>query len=238
MNEKDERIFRSLNRLDTIGKDVHNARARIEMELVNTTSMGREPQHEMTNWLELLRRVDQDVSTAKLELTTHLYGSGLMNDTNYFWQATPETNTRGMMTTSRTGWARYQSSPYRKTAPHMMSDVGIGYIEPNVSISDEGKEIICRVELPGVSKDELELRVSEGNIVLATTTKTTRIRGQKQTGSQGQDQGQRTKCYYADVQLPTHVSTTTTQARLDNGILEIKLKKMDPTSGYSKIDVK
>ena len=72
MNEIDESIFRSLQRLETIGKDVHHARTRMEMELANNY-MEKGTPHEMNNWLELLRRVDQDVNTTKMDLATHLY---------------------------------------------------------------------------------------------------------------------------------------------------------------------
>ena len=224
MNEIDESIFRSLQRLETIGKDVHHARTRMEMELANNY-MEKGTPHEMNNWLELLRRVDQDVNTTKMDLATHLYSIGSMDDNSRFWQASPEIK-KHEMNLLKTERKRYASSPYRRTTSHLIRDLNIRYIEPDFSINDEGKEIVCRIELPGVKREELELYVSEGRLLLSAEPKT--VPGQRQ----------KTKQYYAELELPTSVATNNVQARLDSGVLEVKLKKLDPTSGYSKVSIK
>ncbi len=78
--------------------------------------------------------------------------------------------------------------------------------EPLVDILNEGEEIKVVAELPGVEKEELELKLAKDTLTIRVDAPTK---------------------YYREVKLPTAVEEKIVESTLRNGILVVKLKKKD-----------
>ncbi|MFX1309244.1 MAG: archaeal heat shock protein Hsp20 [Promethearchaeota archaeon] len=90
--------------------------------------------------------------------------------------------------------------------------------EPLTEVNEEGDQIIVICEMPGVTKDDIELKADPRELTISTKSK---------------DKGRN---YYKVVKLPSSVNSNYARARYTNGILEVKLKKIDEQQTDIKID--
>ena len=79
--------------------------------------------------------------------------------------------------------------------------------EPLVDIIDEGKTLIILAALPGVNKDEIDLRVTESCLTVSVDT----------------DDFE----WYDEFKLPTKVKPKSARASYKNGVLEVRLEKLE-----------
>ncbi len=90
--------------------------------------------------------------------------------------------------------------------------------EPLTEVNEQGEQIIVICEMPGVTKDEIELKASRDSLTISSKTK---VKG---------------RSYYKEVKLPSAINSDYARARYTNGILEVKLKKIDEKQTDIKID--
>jgi HSP20 family protein len=90
--------------------------------------------------------------------------------------------------------------------------------EPLVEVNESGENIIVIAEMPGVTRDDIELKATPKSITIKT-----------KEGAVGRK-------YYKEVDLPTVIDSNYAKARYTNGILEITLKKIDETHTSIKVD--
>lgn len=90
--------------------------------------------------------------------------------------------------------------------------------EPLTEVNEEGDQIIVICEMPGVTKDDIELKASRDSLTISTKSK---VEGRR---------------YYKEVKLPSAINSDYARARYTNGILEVKLKKIDEKQTDIKID--
>ncbi len=90
--------------------------------------------------------------------------------------------------------------------------------EPMTEVNEEGDQIIVICEMPGVTKDEIELKADPRELTISTKSK---------------DKGRN---YYKVVKLPSSINSDYARARYTNGILEVKLKKIADKQTDIKID--
>ncbi len=92
--------------------------------------------------------------------------------------------------------------------------------EPLTDIIEGDEEVSVTVEIPGVEKEDIDLRVTENNLEIKVDTPQRK--------------------YYKNVELPCEVKPKTTKATYKNGILDIvierKEKKKKEDTGY-KVDI-
>lgn len=86
-----------------------------------------------------------------------------------------------------------------------------GAREPLVDVIGREKEIIVVAELPGVSKEDVQLDAGRDSLEITVDTP-----GKK---------------YYKEVQLPGEVEEDATDASYKNGVLEVKLKRKKAKKG-------
>lgn len=79
--------------------------------------------------------------------------------------------------------------------------------EPLVDVLERDKDIIVIAELPGVKKEDIDLEVTENGLEIKVDTPD--------------------KKYYKEVALPCGVKEDATDASYNNGVLEVKLKKVE-----------
>ncbi len=89
--------------------------------------------------------------------------------------------------------------------------------EPLVEVNEEENQIIVIAEMPGVIKEDIELKADVRSLTIST----------KENPS-GRN-------YYKEVALPSAINPDYAKARYTNGILEVKLKK---STGTQKKDIK
>ncbi|MBN2517790.1 MAG: Hsp20/alpha crystallin family protein [Candidatus Altiarchaeota archaeon] len=81
--------------------------------------------------------------------------------------------------------------------------------EPLVDVVDEGRDIVITAELPGVNKEDIELELNEGVLEIKVDTER--------------------RAYYKSIALPAKVKTDDVTTSYNNGILEVRLPKTEPT---------
>ena len=100
---------------------------------------------------------------------------------------------------------------------------GIGGWYPPVDISEEEDRIVLRAELPGVSKDDIDINVENGTITL---------RGEKkQQKKVDSESAYRMERFYGSFSrsfvLPTTIDPENIKASFSDGVLEVVLPKAD-----------
>ncbi len=101
---------------------------------------------------------------------------------------------------------------------------------PNVEVSDEAKAIKITAELPGMSKDDVQLQIDDGLLLIS---------GEKRSESESKDEGVfRTERYYGYFQraipLPEDVDGGQAEAEFKNGVLTIRIPKPDAPKARGK----
>jgi HSP20 family protein len=90
--------------------------------------------------------------------------------------------------------------------------------EPLVEVNEDGKKIIIIAEMPGVTREDIELKATSNSITISTK------------------EGPMSRKYYKEVDLPSTIDSNYAKARYTNGILEVTLKKIDEKHTSIKID--
>lgn len=105
--------------------------------------------------------------------------------------------------------------------------------QPSVEVRDNGKEFIVRAELPGMSKEDIEIQATEGLLyVLAEQEDETIEVGQLVSAECLARQFERT------VSLPEHVVPSKAVAAFRDGILEVTLPKKHPGEPAQRLTLK
>jgi HSP20 family protein len=89
--------------------------------------------------------------------------------------------------------------------------------EPLVEVTEVEDNIIVIAEMPGVTKEDIELKAT--NQSLTVSTKKDAVRA-----------------YYKEINLPSAINSDYAKARYTNGILEVQLKKLDQKQTKIKVD--
>jgi HSP20 family protein len=104
---------------------------------------------------------------------------------------------------------------------------------PYINLYDLGGEYLMFVELPGVEKEDIEIRVDEQSIWI--NGKPTILGGGEGTPIV-QEHGYHE--FFRQLTLPSNIVQNKTQCTFDNGILIIKLKKEAPAKPAHKVKIK
>ncbi len=109
--------------------------------------------------------------------------------------------------------------PYRGAAGTEMQR----YREPLVDVVDAGDSIIVTAELPGVSKDNIQLNVIDNSLEIRSETR-------EEAKEEREGYMRREKRYagfYRRIPLPVRVNRERVKATFNNGILEVTLPKAE-----------
>ncbi len=90
--------------------------------------------------------------------------------------------------------------------------------EPLVEVSEVDGQIIVIAEMPGVIKEDIEIKATNYSLTISTKPNT------------------ESRSYYKEVELPTAINSDYAKARYVNGILEVKLKKIDEKHANIAVD--
>lgn len=100
---------------------------------------------------------------------------------------------------------------------------------PNVDVRDEGNAIVVRAELPGLNKDDVDLTIGAGGLI---------IRGEKREEKEDKNTFEaRYTSFVETVPLPPDVDPAQADARVDNGVLTVRFPKTSGGEGSRRIPI-
>lgn len=104
---------------------------------------------------------------------------------------------------------------------------------PSVDVAETNEEIVVKAEVPGVSKDDIDLTVESNRLIIS--------------GEKRQEEEEEGKNYYRTERsygsfrrifsLPAQADTDNVQASYDDGVLTVRIPKTEVARG-KKIDIK
>lgn len=116
----------------------------------------------------------------------------------------------------------------------MFEEFEVPYYSPSmpVDVIDEKDEIRVIADLPGFNKDEIEVYVEDGTLVIRATRKEEVEEKKKNYIRQERRFGE----VYRRISLPVDVDVDKIKAKYNNGILEVILPKTEKERKVIKID--
>ncbi len=106
-----------------------------------------------------------------------------------------------------------------------LSDAGLRVRGPLVDLMDQGEAFVVRAELPGVSKDDVDLNVTQDGLEIRAEARGSREEKEKNFFYQ-----ERTyQALQRVLRFPEEVKSDLASATLKDGLLEVRLPKKEPT---------
>ncbi len=114
-----------------------------------------------------------------------------------------------------------------------VAPVSPGFRPARTDVTDTGASYRIVAEMPGIPKDQLEVRVRGSSV---------EIRGEHAQAAQKDGEStvyrERTYAgYYRSLELPEPVVATDAKAKVENGVLELELPKQHPTPTPAEVKV-
>jgi len=105
---------------------------------------------------------------------------------------------------------------------------------PRVDIFQTDAEVIAHVELPGINKEDVEIIAAEGSLTIKGEMR-------RETDQTDEDFFHRERYYgsfHRTLPLPAEIIPEETRANYNNGVLEVRMAKTQPTKSRGvKIDI-
>jgi HSP20 family protein len=104
--------------------------------------------------------------------------------------------------------------------------------QPLIDLADNGKEYLVKAEVPGLTKDDLKIEITDSSIEISGETKLEESEEDKKKGYIRRER--RYASFYRSLPLPENVLTDKADAELKDGILTVKLPKAAPPERKAK----
>jgi HSP20 family protein len=101
-------------------------------------------------------------------------------------------------------------------------------------VRENDDEVIVTFELPGMERDDIDLRIQDDYIEIKAKKQKTKEKKDKNSFSSSIS----SSAFYQKIPLPAIVDKDSADATYKNGILELRLKKIDKTPKGKKIQIK
>jgi HSP20 family protein len=125
---------------------------------------------------------------------------------------------KGKMTIGKDGIPRFE--PFKNKQENSPNEVDIKEErEPLVDIMEEDEEVVIVAEIPGCVKENIELETTDNSLTIIACDE------------------DKVRKYNTTVDLPSKINPDHARARYQNGILEVKLKKVKGRRKGKKISV-
>lgn len=105
---------------------------------------------------------------------------------------------------------------------------------PAVDISDDERNIYLNLDMPGLSKEDVQIKIKENNVLV--------IKGEKKQESTAEDKERnyiRMERHFGEFSryftLPDNVNTEKIDAKFDKGVLSITIEKKEPEKPNEKL---
>ena len=100
---------------------------------------------------------------------------------------------------------------------------------PPTDITETENEIVVTTDIPGVSREDIDLRISEDALEISAQVK----REEKEEDRGYLRQERSYKRFYRRLPMPVTVKPEEAKATCNNGVLEIRIPKMEPKKKVS-----
>ncbi len=128
-------------------------------------------------------------------------------------------------------WARRKWGDFnRESLPKFLAD----FSAPSVDVLDHDTQILVRVEIPGISKDDLDISVSNDTVTIRGTT---RKENEKEEKGSYYRREISSRSVDHTIRLPSSVDSEQATASLKDGILEITLTKKEDDGSRHKVAI-
>ena len=108
-----------------------------------------------------------------------------------------------------------------------------GFRQPLADVFETDKEVVVTVELPGVKKEDIDVRVTENSVEVKAEVKS-EVKEEKE----GVYRAERTyQGFYRVIPLPTEVKANEAKATYNNGVIEIRIPKAKEETKVKKVKV-
>ncbi len=105
---------------------------------------------------------------------------------------------------------------------------------PALDVKDDGADLVVTAELPGVSKEDLEIQVTEDGLEITARAE----RAKEETDEDYVYRERSVSAFEHTVPLPAPVVADKVVADLKDGVLEVRLPKREPTPRAKPVKVK
>ncbi len=102
---------------------------------------------------------------------------------------------------------------------------GLALKPPATNLKDNGKEFLLKAEMPGVTKDDVDITIHGDSIEIDARRESTME--EEHEGYYFKEIGK--SSYYRRIPLPEEVEAEKAQGKLENGVLELTLPKLKPS---------
>ncbi len=92
---------------------------------------------------------------------------------------------------------------------------------PELEVCEEGNNLIVRADLPGLSKDDVHVDIKHGMLTIQGERQEKREEGGQQQGYRRSER--RYGSFYRTIALPQDVNMESAEAKMKDGVLEIRL---------------
>jgi HSP20 family protein len=104
---------------------------------------------------------------------------------------------------------------------------------PPVEVFERGDQLIVRADLPGLTKDDIDVDITDDAIVIRGER-----RQQKEENEEGYYRSERSYgSFYREIPLPAGINTEEANANFRNGVLEITLPAPERQSRRRRIEI-
>ncbi|ORY23174.1 HSP20-like chaperone, partial [Neocallimastix californiae] len=96
---------------------------------------------------------------------------------------------------------------------------------PKINLSEDEDNYYIHADLPGMNKDQVKMELSDNNHMITKPKKNSDKRSTKKYSKIECSYGRFSRSFT----LPENANINKIQARLENGVLEVHLPKLEPT---------
>jgi HSP20 family protein len=115
------------------------------------------------------------------------------------------------------------SDPFGQPMARWQREEEGGIRIPSIDLIETEQEVVVKVELPGIDKDQMRLEVTPERLSLSAETKQEKEHGEGTLHHRERIWGR----FERTIPLPAEVSTDQVNASLENGLLEVHLPKSE-----------
>lgn len=118
-------------------------------------------------------------------------------------------------------WKRGPFSLFRSFVPSVKTDIEM--VSPAVDIYEEGDDLVVKAELPGIKKEDIEVKLTDDYITISGEKKKEEKVEEKDYYRYERSYGSFSRTF----RLPVEVQTDKAKAKFENGVLEIRIPKTE-----------
>lgn len=123
---------------------------------------------------------------------------------------------------------------YRTVPQESTPESETALMAPVADVVDHGDEFEMKVELPGVSKDDINIEVTPYNIQVSAN----KGEEEEKKGKNWLRKERSNLSYYRSFDLPDEIKSDNVEAEMKDGILSVTMPKENPTPSYESKKVK